>query len=866
MNIPQRLQDDLKKQPSWTKLKKELQKLPSSSQKLYDHLIALVSHIEQDPEEQQWLDRLNDQERAAATLPGGYAYTHQVLMPALLPSLPDHPDGSLARRADPAWLEREHPSALFLYFTSLMLNPISAVGVSLEQATQRFSEQLEQLCRLQPPITHLGLSNKSPSTHEIAAPSAWATLRLASLTHLELDAAFAPAHGIFTLLEALPQLHALNTFKLKLLNVTAHALERVELPKLPGLSNLSIELSHCEEAIAQQLLSRLLAPGINTLTLIENTMPSAKLDLLAMSAELLPASLKRLNLRVFEGACALDRLTANPTLRLTQLSVSAARLERASLQALLTSHICERLTALELPFTSLTSASAHDIAQSASLSALRALDLRGNSIDLAGALALYEATQRGPLQRLDSLNLKQNQLNISSLEELKAMQEAQQPPAEQLDALKALFQQPPSAQLWEQLVALCDAWTQPEALEQHAIPYALEQLEAWPDALRVAPMRWLSALNHGERLPKLRLARSFKLETFSGDVNTLIQRIHDAPEVEQITILELSYISPNAQAIQTIISSPKLQNIHTLTIDDGWYIPSCEQNYTLFDATWARLKHLSILGDGFDASVAQLRERPWMLTLEHLIVKGSPEDEALFNLDDLLLAPQPLALRSLSLTALELDDAQALECWRSEQLPQLKHLNIYNSVLSPELLEIIVDSEVIANLSELNAGSTMILSEQIELLSQREDISLTELDLSYNELDLAAINALLSSPWAANLTSLKLDHNQLYELEALIFEPFTQAPLNLKTLGLSDMSLSHEQLSALAQCAWLSKLRTLSLSENPIGGSEGLKALLQSIYLPPQLSIELEGVDLDQEEERLIEQNPAIERTKQSRR
>jgi hypothetical protein len=62
--------------------------------------------------------------------------------------------------------------------------------------------------------------------------------------------------------------------------------------------------------------------------------------------------------------------------------------------------------------------------------------------------------------------------------------------------LRSLLSQAPSELLWEQLCALCDAEVAVDTgrFEAEVLPYVLDGLAGWPDALRTAPRRWIDAI------------------------------------------------------------------------------------------------------------------------------------------------------------------------------------------------------------------------------------------------------------------------------------------------------------------------------------------------------------------------------------
>ena len=82
--------------------------------------------------------------------------------------------------------------------------------------------------------------------------------------------------------------------------------------------------------------------------------------------------------------------------------------------------------------------------------------------------------------------------------------------------LRSVLQRPASDETW---LALCEQlghWPA-HTLAMVALPYALEHLARWPDALRCeAPRAWADALLNGQACPQLRCARQLTLVMFPG--------------------------------------------------------------------------------------------------------------------------------------------------------------------------------------------------------------------------------------------------------------------------------------------------------------------------------------------------------------
>jgi hypothetical protein len=68
-------------------------------------------------------------------------------------------------------------------------------------------------------------------------------------------------------------------------------------------------------------------------------------------------------------------------------------------------------------------------------------------------------------------------------------------------ALRGVLNQRPSPARWGELAAALLEWSPHEGFDEKLLPYVARALEAWPDALRVAPSSWFEA--RGAALPAL---------------------------------------------------------------------------------------------------------------------------------------------------------------------------------------------------------------------------------------------------------------------------------------------------------------------------------------------------------------------------
>jgi hypothetical protein len=141
--------------------------------------------------------------------------------------------------------------------------------------------------------------------------------------------------------------------------------------------------------------------------------------------------------------------------------------------------------------------------------------------------------------------------------------------------LRSLFQHEPSAQLWRELCALADAWSD-EGFVQVALEYALNHLRGWPDALRAMPAAWSDALARGDDEPRALLCAVLAPPRASLEPDALL-RLCASPRLTHITTLDLGGWGLADEHIARIVASPHLSNLTTLELGQNHIGPDGAQ-------------------------------------------------------------------------------------------------------------------------------------------------------------------------------------------------------------------------------------------------------------------------------------------------
>jgi hypothetical protein len=129
--------------------------------------------------------------------------------------------------------------------------------------------------------------------------------------------------------------------------------------------------------------------------------------------------------------------------------------------------------------------------------------------------------------------------------------------------LRSILQRPPDPLAWGALCDLLDRWPDVTSLRDVALPYALDHLASWPDALRAAPAHWLDRPDE----PRLSLASTIWISA-GGPLTDAhaISALHDAP-LPSLRALRAAYTPLDHALIDAICAAPWIARIITLQLD-----------------------------------------------------------------------------------------------------------------------------------------------------------------------------------------------------------------------------------------------------------------------------------------------------------
>ncbi len=372
--------------------------------------------------------------------------------------------------------------------------------------------------------------------------------------------------------------------------------------------------------------------------------------------------------------------------------------------------------------------------------------------------------------------------------------------------LRSALQRAPSPHAWRALCAALDApWArQPGARERWA-PYVSHALRAWPDALRLAPQRWLDALRAREPRPQgWSLVRTIKLADPAHQVQDPLGWLTRDDAMAEVTHLDLLNLWVPSDSALTLGRAPALGALRALSLP---YFGGREITAPIFDALDAPALRALHLGRNHltERSAPPLGRWPGLsrltqLNLEQVFSRGA-------SASALLKGCTLPSLRALDLSdnTLELEGVHAL---LSAQAPLLESLALRHVALSGAPWRALSASTLLTQLTSLDLSATRIVAEALRRVSARsarwEELALNNLVISALLID--ALRDNVPTLTRLSLASAGLDAQEL--TRALASAPWPA----LRALDLSRVTLDASSVEALCATSHLSTLTTLEVS------------------------------------------------------
>lgn len=293
-------------------------------------------------------------------------------------------------------------------------------------------------------------------------------------------------------------------------------------------------------------------------------------------------------------------------------------------------------------------------------------------------------------------------------------------------ALRELLQRAPSAELWQELLALWRTWPVTAATYQEALPYAHAHLERWPKALD-AHRHWDPLWMRGPRpSPWASLARTFEYDPkqMSAFLSTgLAPLLLYAPTLKH---LDISQMSPPTDDLKTLLrlAGPGLESLRARSL--GMRVE--ELLDALMGSAMGALKSLDLSGVALqEPDLDRLLQTPWFGQLETLELVGC---DSLSEAGLLKLWGMPWEkLRRLELDFAGISDGLVEALCHRAPFKALKRLSMsleapwYGGQPSLASLERLWGARALASVEDLNMGCFSIDAAELSVLMRPSALS-----------------------------------------------------------------------------------------------------------------------------------------------
>jgi hypothetical protein len=425
--------------------------------------------------------------------------------------------------------------------------------------------------------------------------------------------------------------------------------------------------------------------------------------------------------------------------------------------------------------------------------------------------------------------------------------------------LRSLLEQAPSEEVWATLCEHCHIAARGAGrvdtgrvdtgrFEAEVLPYILDRLRGWPDALRIARMDWLDeAAGQGDHVC-LPLVRHINVEPTLRTPKEL-RRMWNAPGLGEATMVSAGDGQLKTFSLDMLRGAPITPNLRELRLREG--LIHRKKLGVVSELAGLRALHTGagerprLLLEALGAhGMLPKMERLWMgvtaLMQEHaalLASCGALEELAIWSnlmiadegfevMCDGALADAPLTSLNVGGCGLTLPSFARLAASRWP----LRSLYWWGNSIGAAELELLAGSRVIEGLQQLNIGDGRMGGGALApLLSRRGPSALRELWLARGgEIGAAGMEAGVSGEVLRGLAAL---HTEMCRWEERAFPALLAglsggsiAQLFLRSNGLDDTS------AAALAAADLPALRTLDLSNNQLT-NVGLAALLEAPWI-----------------------------------
>ncbi len=419
----------------------------------------------------------------------------------------------------------------------------------------------------------------------------------------------------------------------------------------------------------------------------------------------------------------------------------------------------------------------------------------------------------------------------------------------------------PSKEAFEQLLGLFRQAPDSGEAERVWLPYALEHLEAWPDAERAVTFAGESSLEQGE-LSWLPLARALTLgyQPWSG---ARLEELVTSQAFAGVRDFVFEASNAHGTILDWLAGSPHAQGLEALELRE------VKGGVEALAGSSLMLRRLSLnLSAVGDAGLEALASSPMIETLQELSLSACGIEGD--GVRALARATAP-ALRVLDLSYNPLGEGAAAALARGANRP-LESLSLYSCEVEDDGLVALAESGALSGCRKLDTSYSSVGDDGVlALVRSGAPETMRRLELMHGCVGPRGARAMASASWPA-LSRLKLEGNPLGAqgvmeimrgpgMNALVELDMDECVLDELTLGddsvevefprdrsrageianlhLAASGLDARATLALAQTNRLAGAANIAIYGNPMG-AEGARALAASPHLEGVVGLDLE--------------------------
>jgi hypothetical protein len=247
---------------------------------------------------------------------------------------------------------------------------------------------------------------------------------------------------------------------------------------------------------------------------------------------------------------------------------------------------------------------------------------------------------------------------------------------------------------WKAIVELLASWPETPAKEI-AYEYGNQQMESWPDHLRVVNAAWRH-LYHGSQLsPLAKVVRTIEILQREQHGNNELQIITRSPHIKELRRLVIRKSSVYSEGMRSLVTTPYLVSLSFLALE---LLTLTDEEFDIFctasmfhSLTWLRLRNIGLN----TKLVTRLIQSPVLKKVNRLELPGNHLDDN--SMAILVASDKCTNLRLLNLSGNFIRDEGARILAEAKNLCNLEELDISHNNLSSPAIAILRQSTILKN-------------------------------------------------------------------------------------------------------------------------------------------------------------------------